>query len=183
MCLLEIPITVTITATNADHSVSTTSFTVSGTDAPPTVSADKASVSAVENSLASNTGTWSDFDDAVLLTASYGTVTQNNNGTWSWAGKVTDEAISITVTITATNADHSVSTTSFTVSGTDAPPAVSADKASVSAVENSQASNTGTWSDFDDAVVLTASYGTVTQNNNGTWSWAGTAADDATTIT
>src|SRR5207253_10243539 len=78
----------TITATNADNSVTTTSFGVSFTDVAPTVTADHASVSAAENAPATNTGAFADFDDAVTITASSGTVTQSGSqsGTWSWTG-------------------------------------------------------------------------------------------------
>ena len=79
----------------------------------PVVAADNASVSAAETATAHNTGTWSDYDDTVTLSASYGTVVKNAGGTWSWSASG-DEADSQTVTITATNADHTVSTTTFT---------------------------------------------------------------------
>ena len=64
-----IPYSVTITATNADNSTATTSFNVSFTDVAPTVSANSAAVSALENAAATNTGAWSDYDDSVTLSA------------------------------------------------------------------------------------------------------------------
>ena len=98
-------------ATNADNSVTTTSFTVQGTDVASTVAADQGSVTPPEGAAVSNTGTFSDVDDAVTISASVGTVTQDNTqGTWSWSGTAPDEASPYTVTIMATNADKSVTT-------------------------------------------------------------------------
>jgi hypothetical protein len=68
---------------------------------------------------AANTGTFADYDDGVTITASSGTVTQDNgHGTWSWSG-TGDEDSPYSVTITATNADGSTATTSFQVTFTD----------------------------------------------------------------
>jgi hypothetical protein len=163
--------TVVIQATG-DQSV-TTSFTVHVTDVAPSVSADHASVSAAENQTASNTGTWSDFDDVVTLSANHGTVTDALGGTWTWSG-IGDENSPYTVIITAKNADGSTATTSFTVSFTDVAPTVAADHASVNAPGNAVATNSGTFADFDDAVTISASHGTVTQSGSqsGTWSWS-----------
>src|SRR5439155_32879 len=152
------PYSVTITATNADGSATATSFGVSFTDVAPTVNADHASVSAAENAPAANTGAFSDFDDAVTITASRGTVTQSGSqsGAWSWSGRG-DEDAPYSVTITATNADGSATATSFGVSFTDVAPRSTDHHASVSAAENVAAVNTGSFSDFDDAVTITAS--------------------------
>src|SRR5204862_6736033 len=100
------PYTVTITATNADGLTATTTFAVSFSDVAPSVAADTSAVSAPENTLAANSGTFGDYDDAVTITASSGTVSQSGTqvGTWSWSG-TGDEETPYTVTITATNAD------------------------------------------------------------------------------
>ena len=50
-------------ATNADNSVTTTSFTVQGTDVASTVAADQSSVTQPEGAAVSNTGTFSDVDE------------------------------------------------------------------------------------------------------------------------
>ena len=123
----------------------------------PTVSANSAAVSALENAAATNTGAWSDYDDSVTLSASSGTLTYTpgQSGTWSWSG-TGDEDHPYSVTITATNADNSTATTSFNVSFTDVAPTVSANSAAVSALENAAATNTGAWSDYDDSVTLSA---------------------------
>jgi hypothetical protein len=151
----------------------------------PSVSANHSAVSAAENTAATNAGSFADFDDAVTLKASTGSITQNANGTWSWSG-TGDELTPYTVTVTATNADSSTATTTFGVSFTDTAPGVSADNAAVTAAANTTATNTGTFTDYDDAVSITASTGTVTQSGSqsGTWSWSGTGSSSSTvTIT
>ena len=57
------------------------------------------------------------------------------SGSWSWSGTAPDESSPYTVTITATNADHSVSSTSFSVQGSDVAPTVSANQSSVTQPE------------------------------------------------
>jgi hypothetical protein len=163
------PQTVTVTATNADGATSTTTFTVQFTDVKPVVSAASTSITVPENTTATNSGTYSDFDDAVSVSGPG--VTDNHNGTWSWSG-TGDELAPQTITVTATNADGSSSTTTFTVHFTDVKPVVSAASTSVTAPENSAATNSGTYSDFDDAVSVSGPG--VTDNHNGTWSWSGT---------
>ena len=132
------PYTVTITATNADQSVSSTSFSVQGSDVAPTVSANQSSVTQPEYTAVSNSGTFADVDDAVTISTDVGTVSQvgGQSGSWSWSGTVPDESSPYTVTITATNADQSVSSTSFSVQGSDVAPTVSANQASVTQPEN-----------------------------------------------
>src|SRR5205823_1987467 len=99
----------------------------------------------------------------------------SQSGTWSWSG-TGDESAPYDVTITATNADGSTASTIFHVSFTDVAPAVAADHTSVSAAENASASNGGTFSDFDDAVTISASSGSLSQvgSHSGTWSWSET---------
>src|SRR5262249_4725875 len=129
-----------------------------------------------ENVSATNTGTFADNDEPVTITASRGSINQNGSqsGTWNWSG-TGDESSPYTVTITATNADGSTASTAFAVSFTDVAPTVSAEQAAVSAAENQSATNTGTFGDYDNAVILSASSGTVTQSggHSGTLSRAG----------
>ncbi|HTU23523.1 MAG TPA: Ig-like domain-containing protein [Gemmataceae bacterium] len=162
----------------------TVTFTI--TDAVPTVSADKASVTAPETQAATNTGTWSDYDDSVTLSADHGTVTQNANGTWSWSG-TDDESSPYTVTITATDADGGKSTTSFNVSFSEVAPNVAVTTAPTSVAENAIASASGSFSDHDHNVTLSASEGSISQtgSTNGTWSWSETAPliDGSHTVT
>src|SRR5206468_12865351 len=92
-----------------------------------------AAVSAPQNSPHGARPIFSDFDDAVTITASTGSVSQvgSKSGTWSWSGSG-DENTPYTVTITATNADSSTATTSFAVSFTDVTPTVGPTTAAVS---------------------------------------------------
>lgn len=56
---------------------------------------------------------------------------------------------------------------------TNTAPAVNTDNATVAANEGETATNSGTVSDVDgDAVVLSATKGTVTDHGDGTWSWS-----------
>src|SRR5207248_8303935 len=141
--------TVTVTVTDSTSLAGTASFLVTIVDAAPTVAAASSAVSAAENAAATNSGTWSDYDDAVTLSTSTGTLTQNADGTWIWSG-TGDEDSPYPVTISATNADGSTATTTFAVSFTDVAPTVSADSPSVSTTENAAATNSGTFGDYDD---------------------------------
>ena len=83
-------------------------FTISVTDVnePPIVTSNAPSVTANEGTQAQVTGNFSDPEgqSTVTLTASLGTVTQNNdNGTWIWSYTPPDGPASTTVTITATD--------------------------------------------------------------------------------
>ena len=141
----------------------------------PLLTADNASVSVSEGAAAANTGTFSDpGDDIVTLAASVGTITDNNNGTWSWAFDSTDGPDnSQTVTITATDSDNATTSIAFDLTVDNVAPILAADNASVTVSEGATAANTGTFSDpGDDIVTLAASVGTIIDNNNGTWSWS-----------
>src|SRR5207253_8869271 len=101
------PYSVSTTAPSVPTRRSSDLFGVSFTDVAPTVTADHASVSAAENAPAANTGAFADFDDAVTITASSGTVTQSGSqsGTWSWTGSG-DEDHEHPAPITAANPDQ-----------------------------------------------------------------------------
>ncbi|HAL71581.1 MAG TPA: hypothetical protein DCP71_07390 [Verrucomicrobiales bacterium] len=85
-------------------------------------------VSGAEGATITQAGTFSDVDGnaTVTLTASTGTVTQNNAaGTWSWSPVVGfDGPSSTTVTITATDSSSSVVKAAFTFAPTNAVPTV-----------------------------------------------------------
>ena len=68
---------VTITAKNGDGTQASAAFTVTPADAPPVVTVDQPSVTALESATATNTGTWSDYDDeaGLILSADHDTVT------------------------------------------------------------------------------------------------------------
>jgi extracellular elastinolytic metalloproteinase len=112
---------VTVTVTDAANLSHSASFTVTVADAPPKVSPDSDAVSAAENSPAINTGTWSDYDDAVTLSASIGTLIQNGDGTWIWSNTYDDDGTYTTI-VTAQNTNGSITTTSFEVSVANVAP-------------------------------------------------------------
>jgi hypothetical protein len=107
--------TVTITATDSDGASATATFELVVENLPPVLAtAGNRSVSA--GATATNTGTWSDpGTDSVVLTASVGTVTRNDNGTWSWSFDTTG-ALSQQVVVTGTDADGLAATTAFNLS-------------------------------------------------------------------
>lgn len=182
---------VTVTATGSHGGVSTKTFHVSFTDVAPAVAATYRAVSGPESAAVTNTGTFSDYDDVVTITASTGTISQTagTNGSWTWSG-TGDVDNPYTVTITATNADHHTSTTTFNVSYTEVAPTITTNYASVSAVEGSTVSNTGSFSEplgvlgtsgspGDPNRTITLSVlsgpGTVTPTTpaqSGTWTWS-----------
>ena len=105
---------VTITATDSDGASSTTTFHLTVNNVAPSVARNNATVTVNEGSTATNTGTWSDPGlDVVTLAASVGSVTKNANGTWSWSLATINSTASQTVTISATDSDNAVSTTTF----------------------------------------------------------------------
>jgi PKD domain/RTX calcium-binding nonapeptide repeat (4 copies) len=86
------------------------------------VAADHATVTATEGTTASNTGTFSDYDDAVTISSNLGTVSQSGSqsGTWSWS-QLGLNLGTYSVTIKATNANGTTSSVSFSVTINDAP--------------------------------------------------------------
>jgi VCBS repeat-containing protein len=145
-----VPTTVVIRATNNEGASSTTSFTVSGTEVPPTVS-NNGNVSAAELLTASNTGSFSDIDDPVTISVQSGggsvTQTGTTSGTWTWTGIAPEDGSPDTVVIKATNSEGATATTSFTVSGTEVAPSFTAsDPPAVN--ENAGPQTVSTWATF-----------------------------------
>jgi subtilisin-like proprotein convertase family protein/subtilisin family serine protease len=141
----------------------------------PSITSNAASVTVAEGTAATVTGTWGTpyAGDTIILSASSGSVTRNADGTWSWTTTPADQAAATTVTITATDPQGITSSTSFSFTATNAPPAVAATSNAVTGTVLQTLANTGTWSDVAaDTVTLSASLGTVTKNSNGTWSWS-----------
>jgi subtilisin family serine protease len=94
----------------------------------PDLTVNNASVTVNEGSPASNGGTVSDPDgDAVTISASIGTVTDNGDGTWSWSFATVDgPAQSQTVTITATDALDAETSVTFGLTVLNVAPTVDA---------------------------------------------------------
>ncbi len=114
--------------------VNYTATTVTLTDVglanqPPTIASNAAAVSGNEGGTVTNAGTFSDAQGnaTVTITASIGTVTQNNAaGTWSWSLNAADgPAGPFTVTITATDNQAAAANTTFTYAVNNVPPPIS----------------------------------------------------------
>ena len=65
--------------------VATSTVSIEAVNDPPQVGADAATVIVFEGDVVTNSGTHSDVDSTVSLSASVGTVIDNGNGTWSWS--------------------------------------------------------------------------------------------------
>jgi hypothetical protein len=102
--------------------------TYAAANAAPTLAANSTSVTVDEGATASNSGTYSDTDaaDAVILTASVGTVTKTgtNGGTWSWSVSTADGPSTRTVTISANDGHGGTSSTLFTLTVNNVAPIV-----------------------------------------------------------
>ncbi len=84
-----------------------------GGNNPPILTADSDPVIVFEGTLATNTGIVSDAEgDPLTLTASIGTVVDNNDGTWSWSLDTTGQT-SQTVTIDADDGNGGTSQIQF----------------------------------------------------------------------
>ena len=181
--------TVTITATDSDQAVTTTTFALTVNNVTPSLAANNAAVTINEGDTAVNSGTLADpGDDILTLTASIGTVVDGGNGNWSWSFDSTDGPDeSRTVTVTATDSDNAATTTIFALTVNNVAPNLAVNGASVTINESETAVNSGTFSDPGaDTVALTASLGTVVDRGNGTWSWSFDSTDgpdDSQTVT
>jgi PGF-CTERM protein len=156
--------------------------TVRRGSSPPSLSADVERVSVSEGATATNAGTFADPDgDTVSLSASVGTVTKDDEGSWTWSYGTTDGPDgNRTVTVTATDAEGTTAEVAFDLGVVNSPPSVTADAESVSVTEGETASNGGSFADPGaDTISLSASAGTVRKNNDGTWNWSYKATDNA----
>ncbi len=172
--------TVTITATDSDGAETQTTFSLTVNNIAPSILVDTASVTVNEGDTASNSGTYINIgDDTVSLSASVGTVIDNGDGTWSWSFDSTDgTAQSQTVTITATDSDGDVSSVAFALTVNNVAPTITASNTDVTIDESQTATNTGSFADVGtEALVLSATIGTVIDNGNGTWSWSFDSTD------
>jgi len=168
---------VLITATDSDGLANSVNFPLVVNNAAPQIAND-GDVFADEQSIATNTGTFSDpGDDNVVLAASIGMVTDDGGGTWSWSAPVGDGPANFDVVITADDGDGGTSQTTFNVTVNNvAPTIVNAGDVTVS--EGDTAFNNGTYNDpGNDPVNLTASIGTVDDTGGGNWVWSFNTTD------
>jgi uncharacterized repeat protein (TIGR01451 family) len=152
--------TVTVTApsgvTDTTPGNNTATDTDTVLDQAPTVTRDLSTVTVNEGDTAANTGTFSDYDDAVTITASVGTITQDSgtSGNWSW---IYTPSTNQTVTITATNADHTISTTTFNVVVNNVAPTITLSTSTITLNEGDGFSRSGSVSDPGTDLPATAS--------------------------
>ena len=139
-----------------------------------------------EGATATNTGQYLVTGTTPVLSASIGTVIDMGNGTWSWSYDTVDGPDETqVVTITADYAGD-IHTTEFTLNVDNVAPAIAADANLVQVLVGTTAVNGGTYDDPGaDTVTLAASFGTVTDNLDGTWSWSGdtTSLSDTQLVT
>jgi uncharacterized delta-60 repeat protein len=175
---------VTITASDDDGGSITATFDLTVNNVAPTLTVDQSSVSVNEGQLATNSGTYGDVPaDTVTVTASMGTVVFSG-GTWTWSYTGADGASAQTVTITASDEDGGSTIATFDLTVNNVAPTVAVDSASVTVTETQTATNSGTYADVPaDTVTLTASVGTIVNNNDGTWSWSLATNDNLPTQT
>ncbi len=171
---------VTVTATDEEGASQSASFDLVVQNVAPSVAADAPHVTVDEGSPASMSGTASDVSaDTILLEASVGSIVDQGNGTWSWTYVPADgPANSQTVTVTASDEDGGIQTTTFELTVNNLAPTISANQPSTTVPEGETAQLTGTFADLGaDMVTLTASDGTIVDSGNGTWTWSFDAQD------
>ncbi|SIO62603.1 Cadherin domain-containing protein [Singulisphaera sp. GP187] len=102
---------------------------VTNVNEAPTITADVAAVTVDEGGDATNSGTFSDIEGntTVVVTASIGTVTQNNtNGTWSWSLNAADGPSGpLTVSITARDSQNATAIATFIYTVDNVLPTIS----------------------------------------------------------
>jgi serine/threonine protein kinase len=173
---LKAPETVTITAT-AQGGTATGLFELMVKNMPPTVSADHSSVTVGRVNGGVNAGRYAHPGrDHIMLTASSGTVTQDESShTWRWSYEPSEGPLPKTVTIVATDSYGAKGTTSFRLETEHVPPTVTVDMATVTVDKASGViSCTGKYFHAgDDTVRITALIGTITQDDKmHAWRWS-----------
>jgi Bacterial Ig domain len=107
---------VVITANDGLGGLASVSFTYSAVNLPPVLTRNTAVVNGLVLSPLTNDGNFSDVAaDVVSLAASIGTVTKFANGTWAWSYVSPLAIANQTVTITATDEDGGLTTTTFII--------------------------------------------------------------------
>ncbi len=163
------------TVTLSDDSTTTVTITITGTDDAPVISADSGSVTEGEQAPVTGTLTGSDADNPTLsfsaqtINNDYGQFTVNSDGSWSFT--LADNATVNGLTegeehievFTVTLSDDSTTTVTITITGTDDAPVISADSGSVTEGEQAPVTGTLTGSDADNP---TLSFSAQTINND-----------------
>ncbi|MCC9606607.1 hypothetical protein LOC68_17015 [Blastopirellula sp. JC732] len=141
-------------------------------DYPRTLDVNDKTVTVDEGAVAVNSGTLP--LGSFTLTASLGTVVDNQDGSWSWSFLAPNGPVAAqNVIITATDSQNMAEQVEFDLIIDNVAPTVAADLDYLIAEVGQVAENSGTLSDpGEDAVVLSASAGQVINNGDGTWSWS-----------
>ncbi|EGF27639.1 aggregation factor core protein MAFp3, isoform C, partial [Rhodopirellula baltica WH47] len=181
------PESVTITVTDDDGGVGSTTFALVVNDVASGIAAAEESVTVDEGSVATNVITFTDpsgIDSVVSMsvTSGGGDVTESG-GVWTWAyTAIGDGTDPTSITITATDDDDVTSTTTFSLTVNNLAPTISLDNTDdVTDSEGAEISKTGSFGDLgmNDEVTLTADVGGVVQDDEaGTFTWTGVIPDD-----
>jgi predicted extracellular nuclease len=128
--------------------IGTVLITVNPVNDQATVSVAQAEVTVAEGSVATNTIQASDIDgDALIVSASVGSLIDNGNGTWNWEFLTSDgSAQSQLVLITVDDAHGGGNQTSFNLIVTNVAPTANAG-ADQTVFRNAPVSLSGTWTD------------------------------------
>ena len=140
-----------------------------------------------ENTNATASGTFN-FPGEIItsFTTSEGTFAPSapgtSSGSWTWSetAPLSDGVHTVTITATDNQTIPASGSTTFTFIVTDVMPAVVVTSSPGTVMQTTNASASGTFSDFDDNIIsLTASEGKITPANPGniigTWSWSESA--------
>ena len=111
------PTNVFLSANDGLGGITSTSFTYSATNLPPSLTRSLASVNGNVLTSITNNGTFSDVPaDTVILSASSGNVTMNASGTWDWSIIPSAAIDNQTVTLTAQDEDGGSTSVTFVLS-------------------------------------------------------------------
>ena len=178
-------ISVGVRLKDSEDATATGSASLTVNNLAPMVAVNSATVTVGEGQTATNGGTFADVaGDTVSLTATFGTVVKNVDGTWSWSAATGDGPSTQTVTVTASDEDSGSASVNFTLTVNNLAPMVAVNSATVTVGEGQTATNGGTFADVaGDTVFLTATFGTVVKNVDGTWSWSAATGDGPSTQT
>ncbi len=149
----------------------------------PAPGTNPANATGAEGSTLSTSGSFTDRDgnlSSIAVTAGAGTVTADQgpdgklSGSWSWS-LPTNDNVSGSVTVTATDAFGLTATQTFTYESTNVAPRVSAAANDASGNEGDTLGTRGTFADVSgDPLTITklSGAGAVRDNGDGTWSWS-----------
>lgn len=173
----------TVVVVLEDGTVVADGFEVLVGNLAPSLSIDTIAAAIYEGSLISKAITTSDVSaDTVSVTASIGTITDNGGGSWTWNYDGTDDLVTTSVTITARDEDGGLTSASFDLTVNNVAPSLTVNPVAIVIDEGSSASRAITTSDVPaDTVTVAASIGTITDNDEGIWTWNYDGNDDLTT--